>query len=142
MAKNMEELKLHNVICSAFVEKDGRFLMVLCPRFRVWRVPGGRLEFGERLEDTLIREMKEELGIEIESPKFIGWGQDNQYHFIRKVETSRLLMFFHVKTDKEITIDPGEADDHKWVTLEEMRKEQKKEGGLTDFFERNPDLNL
>lgn len=138
----MEELKRPDAICSAFVEKEGKFLMVLCPRFRVWRVPGGRAEFGERLEDTLIREMEEEIGIKIENPKFLGWGQDNQYHFIRKVKTSRLLMFFHIKTDKELTIDPGEADDHKWVTLNEMRNEQKKEGGLTDFFERNPDLNL
>lgn len=32
----------------------------MCPRFRVWRVPGGRPERGEKLEETLLREMQEE----------------------------------------------------------------------------------
>jgi mutator protein MutT len=32
----------------------------------LWEFPGGSVEFGERLADTLIREMQEEYGIEIE----------------------------------------------------------------------------
>ncbi|HXS15101.1 MAG TPA: NUDIX domain-containing protein [Candidatus Saccharimonadales bacterium] len=31
-----------------------------------WEAPGGAVEFGEKLEDAIRREMKEELGIEIE----------------------------------------------------------------------------
>ena len=74
----MERSKLrgHQVICSAFIEKDNRFLIVMCPRFKVWRVPGGRTEHGEQLEETLIREMREETGITFENPLFVGFGQD------------------------------------------------------------------
>lgn len=130
------------VVCSAFIEKDGRFLLFLCPRFKVWRVPGGRAEFDETLEETLAREMKEEVGIEISDPEFLGYGQDHQYHVRDQHETSRLLMFFHVKADGEPKIDPDEADQFKWVTLDELKKLQKKEGGLTDFLDRNPGIDL
>jgi len=47
-------------------------------------------------------------------------------------------MFFYVKTDKEIKLDPAEAEDSKLVTLDELKKIENKEGGLTDFFNRNP----
>ncbi|MFT4303033.1 MAG: NUDIX hydrolase [Candidatus Woesearchaeota archaeon] len=140
----MERSKLrgHQVICSAFIEKDNKFLIVMCPRFKVWRVPGGRTEHGERLEETLIREMQEETGVVFENPKFIGFGQDQQFHILGQKETSRLIMFFHVKTNKELIIDPDEAEEFKWVTLDELKAMDNKEGALTDLFKRNPDFSL
>ena len=136
------EVRGHQVICSAFIERDGKFLIVMCPRFKVWRVPGGRAEHGERLEETLIREVKEETGLIFKDPKFIGFGQDQQYYVRDGKETSRLIMFFHVKADKEPRLDPDEAEEYKWVTLEELKKINNKEGALTDLFNRNPHLIL
>ena len=140
----MEKSKLrgHQVICSAFIEKDNKFLIVMCPRFKVWRVPGGRTEHGEKLEETLIREMQEETNITFENPKFIGFGQDQQFHVAGQRETSRLIMFFHVKTNEEPKLDPDEAEDFKWVTLDDLKKIDNKEGALTDLFERNQDFSL
>ncbi|MEA3514425.1 MAG: NUDIX hydrolase [Nanoarchaeota archaeon] len=140
----MERSKLrgHQVICSAFIEKDNKFLIVMCPRFKVWRVPGGRTEHGEKLEETLIREMQEETGITFENPKFIGFGQDQQFHIKCQRETSRLIMFFHVKTNEEPKLDPDEAEDFKWVTLDDLKKIENKEGALTDLFNRNPKFSL
>ncbi len=135
-------LRGHQVICSAFIEKNRKFLIVMCPRFKVWRVPGGRTEHGERLEETLIREMKEETGISFQNPKFIGFGQDQQYHVRDKRETSRLIMFFHVKTNQEPILDPDEAEQKRWVTLNDLKKIGDKEGALTDLFNRNPKLSL
>ncbi len=136
------KLRGHQVICSAFIERDGKFLIIMCPIFKVWRVPGGRTEHGEKMEDTLIREMEEETGIKFGNPKFIGWGQDQQYHVQGQKETSRLIMFFHVKTDQEPKLDPDEAEDFRWVTLEELKKIKNKEGALNDLFNRNPNLIL
>ena len=136
------QLRGHQVICSAFIEKEGKFLIVMCPRFKVWRVPGGRTEHGEKLEETLIREMQEETGITFENLKFIGFGQDQQFHIRDQKETSRLIMFFYVKTNQEPKLDPDEAEQHKWVTLDELKKIDNKEGALTDFFNRNPDFSL
>jgi ADP-ribose pyrophosphatase YjhB (NUDIX family) len=137
-----EEIRGHQVVCSAFIEKNGKFLIVMCPRFKVWRVPGGRAEWGEKVEDTLIREMKEETGLTFKNPKFIGFGQDNQFHVKKQKETSRLLMFFHVKTNEEPNLDSDEAEDFKWVSIDELKKIKNKEGGLTNLFKRNPNLKL
>jgi len=140
----MEKSKLrgHQVICSAFIEKANKFLIVMCPRFKVWRVPGGRTEHGEKLEETLIREMQEETRITFENPKFVGFGQDQQFHVTGQKETSRLIMFFHVKTNEEPKLDPDEAEDFKWVTLDDLKKIDNKEGALADLFERNQDFSL
>ena len=140
----MERSKLrgHQVICSAFIEKDNKFLIVMCPRFKVWRVPGGRTEHGEKLEETLIREMQEETGITFGKPKFVGFGQDQQFHVAGQRETSRLIMFFHVKTNEELNLDPDEAEDFKWVTLDDLKNIDNKEGALTDLFNRKPDFSL
>ncbi|MFH1432935.1 MAG: NUDIX hydrolase [archaeon] len=135
------ELRGHQVVCSAFIEKDDLFLIVMDPAFKVWRVPGGRAEHGEKLEDTLIREMAEETGLVFENPRFVGWGQDQQYHVREKKETSRLVMFFHVKTVKQPKLDPDEAEDFRWVTLDELKNIENKEGALRDLFYRNPDMS-
>lgn len=125
------------VVCSLFLEKNNKFLIVLDPRFKVWRIPGGRAEKKESLIETLQREMKEELNLEIKDPKFLGYAQDNQYHFKDQENKSRLLMFFHAKTELEPKIDPDEAYDHKWVTIEELKNLENKEQALTKFLESN-----
>jgi len=57
-----------------------------------------------------------------ENPKFVGFGQDQQFHVAGQRETSRLIMFFHVKTNEEPKLDPDEAEDFKWVTLDDLKK--------------------
>lgn len=141
---NMKKSKLrgHQVVCSAFIEKDNKFLIVMCPRFKVRRVPWGRAEHWEKLEETLIREMGEETWIKFKNPKFIGFGQDQQYHIRGQRETSRLIMYYYVKTDKIANLDPDEAEDFKWVTINELKWIKNKEWALTDLFERNADFSL
>ena len=86
--------------------------------------------------------MKEEVGIDIEKPVFLGWGQDNDFNHRSGRSAPRLLMFFHVKTSQKINVDPDEAEKHKWVSFDEMKGVENKEGGLTDFLKRNPRLKF
>lgn len=37
-----------------------------------WRLPGGTIEFGERGSDTVVREIREELGVEIVDADYLG----------------------------------------------------------------------
>ena len=55
------------VAACALVDADGRVLLAQRPEGKsmagLWEFPGGKVETGERPEQTLIRELKEELGI-------------------------------------------------------------------------------
>ena len=61
-------LQLLLVAACALVDTDGRVLVAQRPEGKsmagLWEFPGGKVEAGETPEETLIRELKEELGIE------------------------------------------------------------------------------
>jgi ADP-ribose pyrophosphatase YjhB (NUDIX family) len=37
-----------------------------------WRLPGGTIEFGERGSETVVREIREELGVDIHDARYLG----------------------------------------------------------------------
>ena len=57
------------VAACALIDPDGRVLIAQRPPGKamagLWEFPGGKVEAGERPEETLIRELSEELGIEV-----------------------------------------------------------------------------
>ena len=62
-------MKLVLVVACALIDVDGRVLLAQRPQGRamagLWEFPGGKVEAGEKPEATLIRELKEELGIDV-----------------------------------------------------------------------------
>ena len=57
------------VVAVALIDPDGRVLIAKRPEGKqlagLWEFPGGKVEPGERPEAALIRELKEELGIDV-----------------------------------------------------------------------------
>ena len=60
------------VAACALIDADGRVLIAQRPPGKLmaglWEFPGGKVEPGERPEATLIRELREELGIVVSEP--------------------------------------------------------------------------
>ena len=63
--------RLLPVVAAAMIDADGRVLVQQrppgAPMADLWEFPGGKMEIGETPEAALIRELREELGIDVEA---------------------------------------------------------------------------
>ena len=61
--------------CGAAILRDGRLLLVKRlrpPEAGTWSLPGGKVDFGEPVADAVRREIREEVGLEIELVRPLG----------------------------------------------------------------------
>lgn len=78
-----------------------------------WEFPGGKMEPGETKEAALIREIREELGVEIEIEQFL---RTIEYDY----ESFHLIMHCYVCHVKNGTITLLEHEDAKWLTTDTL----------------------
>lgn len=85
-----------------------------------WEFPGGALEFGENFEATMIREMREEFGFEIEPfyqlEPFNHYLPDEHQHWVA------LCFVCKVVNGKPKIIEPEKCQDIGWFSLVEAKK--------------------
>lgn len=92
---------LYRVAAKALVVRSGKILLVK-ERRGFYGFPGGGVECGENFSQTIIRELHEEIGLDIvesqiaENPHFIMSG-----HVVDKIP--RLMLYFKVTTDENPT---------------------------------------
>ena len=79
----------------------------------MWEFPGGKIEPGETKKQALVREIKEELNIEINVDKF---AIDIEYQY----PNFYLFMSCFMCSIKEGSIELLEHNDGKWITKEEL----------------------
>lgn len=79
----------------------------------MWEFPGGKIEPGETKKQALVREIKEELNIEISVDNF---ALDIEYQY----PNFYLFMSCFMCSIKEGSIELLEHNDGKWITKEEL----------------------
>jgi 8-oxo-dGTP diphosphatase len=113
-------VKLILVAACALIDADGRVLIAERPPGKpmagLWEFPGGKVESGEQPEETLIRELKEELGIDVKQEclaplTFASHGYPD-FH---------LLMPLYVCRRWEGIVAAREAQRLKWVRPNNLR---------------------
>ena len=106
--------KLLLVAACALVDVDGRVLLAQRPSGKtlagLWEFPGGKVEPGETPEETLVRELHEELGIVTQIPCLAPLTFASHSY-----ETFHLLMPLYVCRRFEGIPQPREGQALKWV---------------------------
>jgi 8-oxo-dGTP diphosphatase len=114
-------IKLVLVAACALVDTDGRVLLAERPAGKsmagLWEFPGGKIEAGERPEETLIRELKEELGIDVREPCLAPLTFASHAY-----PDFHLLMPLYVCRRWEGTVIPKEGQQLKWVRPNKLRE--------------------
>jgi len=113
--------KLVLVAACALIDVDGRVLLAQRPAGKpmagLWEFPGGKVERGERPEDSLIRELKEELGIVVReaclAPLTFASHAYPEFH---------LLMPLYVCRRWDGTVTPREGQRLAWVRPNRLRE--------------------
>ena len=116
----VEPLKLLLVVAVALVDPDGRVLLAQRPPGKqlagLWEFPGGKIEPGERPEETLIRELAEELGITVKGECLAPLSFASHPY-----ETFHLLMPLYICRRWEGMPISREAQALKWVRPGKLR---------------------
>ncbi|MFZ1108951.1 MAG: (deoxy)nucleoside triphosphate pyrophosphohydrolase [Rhodomicrobium sp.] len=108
------------VVAVALIDADGRVLLARRPAHKqlggLWEFPGGKLHEGETPEAALIRELKEELGIEV-APRCLAPLTFASHGY----ETFHLLMPLYACRNWEGEPEPLEGQKLAWVRKDKLR---------------------
>jgi len=114
-------LKILLVVAVALIDADDRVLIAQRPEGKalagLWEFPGGKIDAGERPEEALIRELREELGITVKeaclAPLTFASYAYPEFH---------LLMPLYVCRRWEGFVQSREGQALKWVRARELRQ--------------------
>ena len=109
------------VAACALIDSDGRVLLAQRPAGKsmegLWEFPGGKVEADERPEETLIRELKEELNVTVSEPCLAPLTFASHIY-----PDFHLLMPLYVCRRWEGTVQPLEGQAVAWVKPNRLRE--------------------
>lgn len=130
---NAFRFPLYNVCCSMIVMNSAKDHIVLIKQYggEEYLLVAGYVNQGESAEETVVREIKEELGLDVKELKY-----NRSEYFAR---TNTLMLNFGVVVEETSLegIARDEVDFAEWYTLEEAKENLLKgckEGGLAGKF--------
>ncbi|MEQ2525212.1 NUDIX hydrolase [Bacillaceae bacterium CLA-AA-H227] len=117
------KMPTHIVAVGGIVEDHQGNVLLVKTKDGGWVFPGGQVEVGESLTDALIREIKEESGIDVKVGHLIGiysnTGIHKWYDGVTDVPTKVMLDFVCEPMGGELAVS-DETTDSRWIPKDEV----------------------
>lgn len=113
----------------AIIVNNGKILLVHLRSRDKFFLPGGGIESGERVQEALKREVREETGITIEIGRFAFFNEEFLYYDPSDTASHTLSLFFICKPETTELISDDQVDDQKvekprWIALDSLSPER------------------
>ena len=115
----MSEKKLVIVSALVLVDQDGRILICERPKGKFmegfWEFPGGKLENNETPKNCLIREIKEEIGVDLENFCF-----SPLTFSLNEYDDFNILLLLYICRENVGIIKSNENQNIKWLFVKDL----------------------
>ncbi|GAA2303841.1 NUDIX domain-containing protein [Nonomuraea roseoviolacea subsp. roseoviolacea] len=122
-AKVGSDLLLLPSVCGCVFDGSGRLLLARHGDVGLWAAPGGMLDPDERPEEAVVRELREELGVEVEVRGVIGVYSGPEFHAVypNGHRCQYMIAVYGCALASGVPQPDGdEITDYRWVTEEEL----------------------
>lgn len=117
-------MKHYNVVCALIFNEDNKVFCTKRGPGRAlegkWEFPGGKALKHEKYEDTIVREIKEELEATIKPLEYIGESY-YEYHELAPYSEFSITLYAYKCKLVEGTLTLTEHTAFKWATIDEMK---------------------
>ncbi len=114
------EVVLVPVVAGVVLEDEGKYLLVQEKQeaaYGLWNLPAGKVDVGDTIEETAVKEAREETGFEVRLGRTIGIYQEAATDPPKHAFTATI-------TGGELRFPQDELLDARWFTLEEIQEMQ------------------
>jgi mutator protein MutT len=101
-----------------------------------WSVPGGIVELGETLEQTVVREAREETGLIVEEPEPIDVISQVTLDENSKIKYHFIIIDYFVKFKNAVAEAGSDVGELEWVALDQVEKKDLTKS-FRVFFQKN-----
>jgi ADP-ribose pyrophosphatase YjhB (NUDIX family) len=107
----------------AVIVHDGKIVLIKRgnePGKGKWSIPGGHVELAESLEQAVVRECKEETGLDNENPVLIDVVSNVDYDELGKVKYHYVIIDYLVHVTGGQAEAASDAEELRWVPFDEV----------------------
>lgn len=103
--------------------QDGKIFLMTSPKWQgKYSIAGGHIEYGERIEETAKREIKEETGLDIFNIQFLMVQECIFSEEFYKKKHFVFLDYIAKTKDTNVVLDRREGIEYIWATIDEALK--------------------
>lgn len=108
--------------CAVIVNKEGNVLIHKRSDNEAWSLPGGQMKLGESISECILREIREEMGLDVQIKRLIGIYTSPKvvFEFPNGDVFQSFVVAFFCKTKNKNVVLNYESTSHKWVSIKKL----------------------